>query len=384
MSASKHPLENHPHHAFTALVAALATLLSSTAAAAPAVKVYGRIDNSISITKYHDSGDVTQRLNSGYIGGSRFGIRATERLSSDTKVEVVLENGFNADDGTFVTDGTLFSRQSTLALENKTWGEIAFGRSGKVMSGSNAYTRINGFTPFAVLWGDAGLLFYGKGARINNGIYYQSPELSNFTLTASGSLSTSDDEVAPWSANERYFGATLDYKREHWGVLLGADRTVLAAEDRAAGSDNPTTTLLMGYVDAGEVRLYAAWQHAENLSRLSALKTQKTETGTTIKVVNASANNFMLGAKAPLLGGTLRLSALYSANRNEGNFRRLSTNRADYWALGLGYEYPLSKSTRLYGALTHIEGRHALKHATSASEGDLNRSSMTFGLSHTF
>lgn len=92
----------------------------------------------------------------------------------------------------------------------------------------------------------------------------------------------------------------------------------------------------------------------------------------------------MVGAKVGVAAGTLRLSALYSKNTNGNTFKKLDTDRADYWALGMGYEYPFSKRTMVYGAVTHLMGEKALKDAVSKTEGDLHRTSFTVGLQHKF
>ena len=376
------------HPGFTLKLSCLfaaGVILSGTfeCAAAAEAKIYGQINQALQFTANHgETANRTQML-SGFSGGSRFGIDVSERLTDTLLLKARLENGFTSDDGAFVTDGTLFSRQSTVALKSSRYGEFAVGRSGKVLSGASGYTRIGGFLPFHGLWGDAGLLFYGKGARMDNALFYQSPTLGGFTFLSSASLSTSGDEVSPWRENQRYIGASLDFKAEHFGFLIGLERTEIPHSEKADGSASPTTAMLMAYADAGVVRLFGALQAGENLDRLSALKAYKVN-GRTLKVTGVSARNIMLGAKAPLAGGTLRASVLYSRNTNDGNFVRFDTDRADYWALGLGYDYNLSKRTNVFAAVSHLEGRHALKNASREGDGDIDRTSFTLGIQHKF
>lgn len=359
---------------------ALGTVLFSSATEASEVSVYGRIGTGIKIVNNAHSRD-TYEMASGHTGSSLWGIKATESLTNDLSANVVLESGISADTGEGASQ--LFSRQSTVSLKSRTWGELALGRSGKVLSGSNAFTRIGAFTPFSVVWGDAGLLFYGKGARIDNGIFYQSPNWNGFTWVASASFQTAGSEVAPFNENERYLGSSLDYKAAHWGMLVGVESTFLSHEERQEGEANPISGNLMGYADVGDVRLFAAYQRAQHMDRFSALQKVTDYAGKKLAAGDVSAHNVMVGAKAPLAGGTLRLSALYSRNTNEKALAKDRSDRADYLAFGVGYEYPFSKRTLLYTSLAHLHGLKGLKDAKNA-DGDLTRTTLAFGMVHRF
>lgn len=371
-----------------ALVCALASGMAFTSPAQAAdVTVYGRIDTGLQVTRGHTQHQTKTEMRSGFTGASRFGFRIHEVINPDWQVKAVLESGINSDDGTLTSDDVLFSRQSTLALISPTWGTFAMGRSGKVLSGANEFTRIGRFTPFTVVWGDASLMFYGKGARISNGLFYQSPTVNGFTAVMSASLQSSGEEVSPFNENTRYWGASVDYTTPTWGALMGFEQNVLAHTERRAGKDNPTALQAMGYVTlptARSIRLYAAYQYGDHLDRLSALKSFNDANGRKLAVSDVTAHNVMVGAKVGVAAGTLRLSALYSKNTNGQTFKKLDTDRADYWALGMGYEYPFSKRTMVYGAVTHLVGEKALKDAVSKTEGDLHRTSFTVGLQHKF
>ena len=222
-----------------------------TAAAFPAVaadvNVYGRIDTGFMYTINHNQTSDSFEMTSGKSSGSRWGLKGSEQLNEDWQVRFVLESGFDSDAGSFTTTSgdRLFGRQATLSVYNKSFGELALGRSGKPLSGSDQFTRISRFTPFGVTYGDAGLLFYGKGGRVDNGIFYKSPTFAGFTVVLAGSLNTKKDEAADWADNERFLGGSVDYKLGNWGVMVGAEQTVINMEQK--GVLKPTGELTVEY-----------------------------------------------------------------------------------------------------------------------------------------
>ena len=104
------------------------------------VQLYGVVDLGLKYT--HEDKDVKGEdatdklaLASGMQSGSRFGLMGTEDLGNGMKVGFVLENGFNADDGTLGNDDRLFGREAQVNLSGA-FGEISFGRVGQLTSGN--------------------------------------------------------------------------------------------------------------------------------------------------------------------------------------------------------------------------------------------------------
>lgn len=373
-----------------------------TAAAFPAVaadvNVYGRIDTGFMYTINHNQTSDSFEMTSGKSSGSRWGLKGSEQLNEDWQVRFVLESGFDSDAGSFTTtsDDRLFGRQATLSVYNKSFGELAFGRSGKPLSGSDQFTRISRFTPFGVTYGDAGLLFYGKGGRVDNGIFYKSPTFAGFTVVLAGSLNTKKDEAADWADNERFLGGSVDYKLGNWGVMVGAEQTVIKRAEEAKNQDeNPTTLFLGTSYDFGFMKLMAAYQRGWHLDRVGSLSSIKITppSGETnaAQIENWTGNSFMLGAKIPCAGGLIRLSGILVdgengldiASNQEGELGR----DAGYWAVAAGYTYPLSKRTNVYGVVSHLEGRDGLdndKYSIYNGDGDLDREQVMVGLVHKF
>lgn len=373
-----------------------------TAAAFPAVaadvNVYGRIDTGFMYTINHNQTSDSFEMTSGKSSGSRWGLKGSEQLNEDWQVRFVLESGFDSDAGSFTTTSgdRLFGRQATLSVYNKSFGELALGRSGKPLSGSDQFTRISRFTPFGVTYGDAGLLFYGKGGRVDNGIFYKSPTFAGFTVVLAGSLNTSKDEAADWADNERFLGGSVDYKLGNWGVMVGAEQTVIKRAKEAENQDeNPTTLFLGTSYDFGFMKLMAAYQrgwHLDRVGSLSSIKITPPSGGTNAaEIENWTGNSFMLGAQIPCAGGLIRLSGILVDGENGHDIASNEVGElgrdAGYWAVAAGYTYPLSKRTNVYGVVSHLEGRDGLdndKYSIYNGDGDLDREQVMVGLVHKF
>ena len=248
-------------------------------AQATEVEVFGRIDTGILYTANAGDSKDNFQMTSGHSTGSRWGIKATEKLNADWSVRAHLESGFDSDTGELGYSGRMFGRQMTLSLKNKSFGEIAFGRSGKPLSGSDQFTRIRPFTPFGVTYGDAGLLFYGKGARVDNAVFYQSPKFAGFTVLVAASTQTDGQEEDEWTDNNRFWGGSLDWQQGNLGLMLGVEQVVMAdAEKRDEAQDNPTTLYLGAYYDFGVAKIMAGYQRGWNLDRIGFIQRRSSTT----------------------------------------------------------------------------------------------------------
>lgn len=367
-----------------ALAAALAAGAMSAAQAAD-VEVFGRFDTGMLYTINSGDSKDNLQMTSGHTTGSRWGIKATEKLNADWTLKAHLESGIESDTGELSSSGRIFGRQMTLALKSSSFGEIAFGRSGKPLSGSDQFTRIRSFTPFGVTYGDAGLLFYGKGGRIDNAVFYQSPKFAGFTVLAAASVNTDKDEAQEWTDNTRFWGGSVDWQGENLGLMIGAEQIVVDADTKADGEDNPTTLYLGAYYKIGGSKIMAGYQRGWNLDRIGCLQSVKFN-GKSASVKNFDADFFLLGAQIPAGKGLVRLSAIYMNGENSEELGTGLGRDASYWSLGAGYTYPLSKRTSLYGVVAHLHGEDAIDKGNDASngDGDLTRYQMAVGIVHKF
>lgn len=370
-----------------ALAVAMAAATMSMAQATE-VEVFGRFDTGMMYTINSGDSKDNFQMTSGHTTGSRWGIKATEKLNADWTVRAHLESGIESDTGELSSSGRIFGRQMTISLKNPSFGEIAFGRSGKPLSGSDQFTRIRPFTPFGVTYGDAGLLFYGKGGRIDNAVFYQSPKFAGFTVLAAASTQTSKQEEAEWTDNTRFWGGSIDWKGGNVGLMIGAEQTVAKASDKAKGEENPTTLYLGAYYDFGVAKIMAGYQRGWNLNRIGCLQnvTINGIDASDATVKNFDANFYLLGATIPAGKGLVRLSAIYMDGENSQELGPNLGKDASYWSLGAGYTYPFSKRTSIYGVVAHLHGEDAIDKDNNASngDGDLTRYQIAVGLVHKF
>ena len=369
-----------------ALAVAMAAATMSMAQATE-VEVFGRFDTGMMYTINSGDSKDNFQMTSGHTTGSRWGIKATEKLNTDWTVRAHLESGIESDTGELSSSGRIFGRQMTISLKNPSFGEIAFGRSGKPLSGSDQFTRIRPFTPFGVTYGDAGLLFYGKGGRIDNAVFYQSPKFAGFTVLAAASSETNGQEADEWTDNTRFWGGSIDWKGGNVGLMIGAEQTVLADGDKTNGQENPTTLYLGAYYDFGVAKIMAGYQRGWNLDRIGCLRNVEIgsiDTDETMK--NFDANFYLLGATIPAGKGLVRLSAIYMDGKNNQELGPNLGKDASYWSLGAGYTYPFSKRTSIYGVVAHLHGEDAIDKDNNASngDGDLTRYQIAVGLVHKF
>ena len=370
-----------------ALAVAMAAATMSMAQATE-VEVFGRFDTGMMYTINSGDSKDNFQMTSGHTTGSRWGIKATEKLNADWTVRAHLESGIESYTGELSSSGRIFGRQMTISLKNPSFGEIAFGRSGKPLSGSDQFTRIRPFTPFGVTYGDAGLLFYGKGGRIDNAVFYQSPKFAGFTVLAAASTQTSKQEEAEWTDNTRFWGGSIDWKGGNVGLMIGAEQTVAKASDKAKGEENPTTLYLGAYYDFGVAKIMAGYQRGWNLDRIGCLQnvTINGIDASDATVKNFDANFYLLGATIPAGKGLVRLSAIYMDGENSQELGPNLGKDASYWSLGAGYTYPFSKRTSIYGVVAHLHGEDAIDKDNNASngDGDLTRYQIAVGLVHKF
>ena len=370
-----------------ALAVAMAAATMSMAQATE-VEMFGRFDTGMMYTINSGDSKDNFQMTSGHTTGSRWGIKATEKLNADWTVRAHLESGIESDTGELSSSGRIFGRQMTISLKNPSFGEIAFGRSGKPLSGSDQFTRIRPFTPFGVTYGDAGLLFYGKGGRIDNAVFYQSPKFAGFTVLAAASTQTSKQEEAEWTDNTRFWGGSIDWKGGNVGLMIGAEQTVAKASDKAKGEENPTTLYLGAYYDFGVAKIMAGYQRGWNLDRIGCLQnvTINGIDASDATVKNFDANFYLLGATIPAGKGLVRLSAIYMDGENSQELGPNLGKDASYWSLGAGYTYPFSKRTSIYGVVAHLHGEDAIDKDNNASngDGDLTRYQIAVGLVHKF
>ena len=339
-------------------VAALSALAGSAMAAD--VTIYGRIDTGFRYQNvdYDVSGvdDASKfEMSSGNYTGSRVGIKGSEDLGNGLTVGFVLENGFDSDDGSFDSNEDLFGREALVYLDGS-FGKIGFGRMGILNSTAGSFA-IGNFSPFGTGWGAVGdqRLLFGASfdTRLDNMISYRSPEFAGFQVHAQYSFGANGDDEGK-TRTDRYYAVGATYKNGGLNLIGIVDSI---NEAHLTGTEDPDDTLRVtigGSYDFGVVKPYVSAAYFKDARMTSWMSSYASgETDATVDQLKGDWDGYgvVLGASAPLVGGTAHVSIGYmDAEAQKEYVAKFDPNGADLtrYTFGVGYEYPLSKRTTVY------------------------------------
>lgn len=361
------------------LPAAVAAALSVFALGASAadVEVYGLVDLGMKATKASGESSLFE-MNSGQISGSRFGLRAKETISPDLKVFFNLENGFDADTGEMADTEKLFNRNAVLGLETR-YGEIEFGRTGALVAGVTGGIFAGRVSPFGITWqeGQSSQLLSGAVAtRMDNTIRYESPRMAGWQLYAQFSNGTAGDDAVPSAEKVRYGAVGATYRKGPFMAVAVVDR--MFNKNRSDGTsdylgDDYSTFNFGGTYDLGPVKVFAAYQYGDGVTRVGKLSSTVRGSYSATNERNRTGfdtHAFLLGADVDLWGGTLKLAGGYAFGDRNWRQYRSSNGSLQYtydqdvegYQAAIGYLYPLSKRTDVYAGA-------ALVHAKDTTDG---------------
>lgn len=331
--------------------------------------LYGIIDTGLNYTHYRaDDGKTastdTFSMASGQSSGSRWGLRGDEKIGSVT-VGFNLENGFNSDDGT-ETMSRLFGREASVHVGGK-YGTLYAGREGKLISTAGAAAMGGIFSPFSVLWGDAGIKAQTgtDWGRVDNSLTYVSPTFSGLQIRAQYSFK--NDGTATGDENssdvDRYAALGVSYKNGPAQFGLIGDYSMWKNVAKATENvDNGYSIIAGGNYDFKAVRVYGQVNYFDNqaslvsgVGGLDALK-GTTSTSSTKGNLGYEGWGISLGATAPALGGTVIAGVSYrDAEEVQGD------NEYKRWEAALGYTYAFSKRTNAYAGVTYAQQKAEMK-----------------------
>lgn len=297
-------------------LAALAVMGATTAMAQSSVTLYGRINTTIEHQKLGDN-SATGMVNN----ASRWGVRGTEDLGGGLKAGFVLESGFSSDTGAAAS--TFFGRQSEVNLSGN-FGMVRLGNffpesyfaSADYVSMHNHDTGPSSDALYqdpnwmgASQGGQGGL----GGTGTANKVAYRTPVLSGFW--AEGSVSMHEKAVGTNKKN----GYDLAANYNNGPLALGAGYS---------NWDSNWQASLRALYSFGSVTVGGYYQRND-------------------ETLMGSRNNF-------------RLSAMYAMGASEFH---ANVGRANSWSnlsssaatqFTLGYNYNLSKRTKVYGYYTRV------------------------------
>ena len=316
-------------------LAALAVMGATTAMAQSSVTLYGRINTTVEHQKLGDRSATGMVNNS-----SRWGVRGTEDLGGGLKAGFILESGFNSDTG--AAAATFFGRQSELNL-----------------SGNFGMIRLGNFFPESYFASADYVSMHNHDTGPSSDALYQDPNwMGAVGATPAGGLGT---------------GNKVAYRTPSMGGFW-AEGSV-SMHEKAAGTANKNGYDLAANYAAGPLHLGAAYSNW-NSNWQASLRGLYTFGAVTLGGYYQRNDETLMGSR-----NNFRLSAMYTMGASE---LHANVGRANSWSnlsssaatqFTLGYNYNLSKRTKLYGYYTRVNnGNNA-----SYGYGNSLSTSMTTG-----
>ena len=370
-----------------AAVAVLGAFAGSALAAD--VQLYGVVDLGLNWTQTDDGVTKTDSFSmaSGQNSGSRFGLKGTEDLGNGYKVGFNLENSFKADDGALDKGSRLFHRESLLFVQTP-FGEISAGRTGALDAGTGRYNLMgSGATAIGTGWDKVGCssdVLLGTGSRMDNTLTFKSPNMAGFTVLAQASLkkdNTSETDGEEGSSDaERYYGLGVTYGVGAFNtglVVSQADYGRAAVNGNNPQNDDDMLTV-SGFVnyDFGMIKpMFAAqyWDGGKDYDGAASVNI-------TSKNYATKGYGLVVGATAPVVGGTLKVTAGWNDYETLFETAQDGNGEGNNFMVGVGYEYPLSKRTFVYTAAGYSEKKVEWK----TEEDKTKTSEVMFGMVHKF
>ncbi len=321
----------------TYLVAALALLAAGTASAQSSVTVYGRLNATLESQKNINAAGTQRVLQN---NASRLGFKGVEDLGGGLKAEFFLEHRFNVDTGT-TTSGAFWAGDSYVGLSGG-FGSIKLG-------------------------------------RLTSAAYYATADYISYHNHDTG---TSEDKLYTYLGQN---ANTISYTTPSIGGLT-AEVSVSAAESSAAGAiGNKVANLALNY-SLGALQLGLGYE------RKAGDRDQQIAIRANYEIGALLIGGYYQRSDDKGLGGlgkrdAYRLSAMYTVGASEfhGNYgsaddwSKLANSDASQYTFG--YNYNLSKRTKLYGFYTVVDNSRNLPYFGIAGR---KASSIAAGIRHNF
>lgn len=336
-----------------AAVAVLGAFAGSAFAAN--VTMYGIVDTGLgytSIDKGYGEDVNTFDMRAGQNSANRFGVKGEEDLGNGVKVGFSLENGFSSDDGKLSTAGRLFDREALLYVAGD-FGELGMGRQGDLASGNGRYGLFGGkVSPFSTGWSDIAGHKYVMGAgfgRMDNSVTYKTPTFAGFNVLAQYSFkkdSAKDGREGSSAVDRQYaLGASFTAGDLYLtGIVTQTNLKSLGQQD----VEDPLTVSLGGNYNFGVAKLYVAGQYFKD-SDLAVKQIDRHDADANTGYQKGEQFNgfgLSVGADVPAFGGTAKVLVGYMDAEDQAAENAQDLQR---YTFSVGYEYPLSKRTFVYG-----------------------------------
>ncbi|WP_162248908.1 porin [Variovorax sp. Root434] len=339
------------------------------AASPSSLTMYGLIDTSLASAS--NAGGRVRRMDSGHMNGSRLGFKGSEDLGDGLRANFLLEMGLNSDAGTMGQNqgagAKSFGRGAIVGLSGSI-GEIRLGRT-VVAIGSEVQAVGDAFG----LGGGGNLQgIQPAPGRVNNTIWYQSPNFGGFIakLSYSPGETTVTSGTATSSRSGTSTAASVFYLKGGLSAAIGystyrqlADASTLHWFHSAAA------------YDFGAAKLFGSYATFRNPG---AAVTPAT---------HAAADNNLMFAGFPLVGyysgqddrsASIGIAVPFGVSTVLAQVVRVDDKgplNRDATQFGIAYIYALSKRTSLYADYGRIRNRNGAAYAVTGatSQAGLDR-----------
>lgn len=380
---------------------AAAAILGAFAGSAFAadVTLYGVIDTGFSYANTSkDGADDTNtfQMKTGQQNGNRFGLKGVEDLGNGMKVGFVLENGFDADDGTFDSNGDnrIFGREALLFVRGA-FGEVGMGRVGQLAGGAGSYALFgSNMAPFSTGWGNVGASTNVLGAcaaRFDNTVTYKTPTFAGLTVFAQYSFDN-DTTIEDLSGSKhgtegkanvnRYYGMGAQYKAGGFEGVVIVDSINYNSSEKFDGyryDDDSLSVTAGATYNFGVVKAYVNGQYFDNVILMGkSTKFNARADSVAGYMKGIDGYGFNIGADVPAFGGTAKFIVGYG--NGEIDLDKADKPEVDMYQVGAGYIYPLSKRTSVWAAADFVSADYN----KAANIGDTEVTEFIFGMTHKF
>ncbi len=320
------------------LIAAAVAGIGGSALAQSNVTVYGRLNTTLEVQKNFVADGETQKVMQN--NASRIGFKGTEDLGGGLKANFLLEHRFNSDNGAQTNPEVFWAGDSWVGLEGG-FGAIRLGRITSAAYFATAdYVSLHNHDT-----GTSSDAFYTYLSSNANTAAYTTPNFSGFV----GEISISAPEGKGGEHKVLNLAGNYDNGPLHLGA--GYERNDADKKDQQFA--------IRGLYELGAFTVGAYYQRSD------------------IKSLGMGKRN------------ALRLAGMYTMGASEfhanvgwaGKWSNLPNSRATQFTLG--YNYNMSKRTKLYAFYTRVNNASNVAYLTIAGTG-VDPSALALGIRHNF
>ena len=332
------------------------------------VTLFGVVDAGYAVGK--GTTNKTQ-LATDRIGSSRLGFRGVEDLGGGMRAEFWLEAGVANDSGAgantntnnqasgATTSGLTFNRKSTVGLVGS-MGEIRLGRDYSPQFYPDAQ-----YDPFGTNGVASSLIAYQGGltaVRASNMVAYHSPDFGGIRVMLGSYMGENNTGAAAGKAGNGN-GIHVRYAKDKLalGIATGTTKTSATTEVK--------TTTMGGSYNFGVAALMFNSNVVQNTNQ-------------------QDIRGALIGATVPMGGGTFKVSSatIEQDVASGGVVGALGTPVATTKRVAVGYVYPLSKRTSLFGTYARNQNSGGAARGLNGATVNPNVTSTGYdlGVNHTF